>query len=159
MAGGEVAGGGVAGGEVAGGEVTGEVTGGAVAGGDNPLECEDCGADGGAVVVGGAAIGGAVVVVEDVTGEETAGTTNQVPPIPWPLVSPGLVSPENRYRGIPLNVSWSLPAGPVTVPSSAGLTPPVPAAGVVPAGMVSGGHIAAQLPVQVALPAPSGEKR
>src|SRR4051794_27755546 len=35
----------------------------------------------------------------------------QVPPAPWPLVSPGAVSPANRYTGQPAMVTWRSKSG------------------------------------------------
>jgi hypothetical protein len=85
-----VVGGAVAGGAVTGGAVTGgAVTAGDMGDGDVRLETEV----GGAVVVD---CGCEVVVDEGGGGDAAVGTTNQVPPSPWPLVSPALPSPENR---------------------------------------------------------------
>jgi hypothetical protein len=104
-----VGGGAVTGGDVAGGAVIGgAVAGGAVIGGEVGavgirLGCDDGGVGGGAFVVDGTAVDGGAVG-GGVTGN-AAGTTNHFPPVPWPLVSPGIASPENRYSGIPLNVT------------------------------------------------------
>ena len=131
MVGGVVAGGAVAGGAVAGGAVAG----GAVAG-----------------VVAGVAVCGWTVA------RARRRTTNQVPATPWPLAWPALVSPLNRYRGSPLKVTCRLPPGRTIVPSADRGTP-APAASRLPDGTVNGGHAAAQAPVQVVLPVPSGVNR
>ncbi len=121
MAGGAVAGGDVTGGEVAGGAVAaGVVTGGVVDGGTvigaaGAGDCDDGAGDAGSAPL--AVWDGALV------GEADGDTTNHVPSTPWPLTSPGLESPEKRYKGSPLNVTWSAPPGRVIVPRSDALTP------------------------------------
>src|SRR5262245_25739955 len=47
----------------------------------------------------------------------------QVPPTPWPLASPGLVSMAYRYMGQPATVSCFVPSAAVTEPSSEESTP------------------------------------
>jgi hypothetical protein len=97
-------GGGVVGGDVDGGDVTGgAVIGGAVAGGavaDGEVAggvvtlVLDC--DGGGWVDPTVVVGCELAAADGVVPEPVNGTTNQVPPTPWPLASPGWVSPENR---------------------------------------------------------------
>src|SRR5690348_12846306 len=68
----------------------------------------------------------------------------QVPPTPWPLVSPALVSLAYRYIGQPPIVSCLVPSERVTSPSSALSTPvaaTAPSAG-------TGGQAVAQSPSQ-----------
>ncbi len=83
VTGGAVIGGAVAGGAVAGGEVGGVVT--------LVLDC-----DGGGWFDPTVVVGCELPVAGGVVPEAVDGTTNQVPPTPWPLASPGWVSPENR---------------------------------------------------------------
>ncbi len=64
--------------------------------------------------------------------------------MPLPLVSPGALSPENRYSGAPFSVTWVTPTF-TTVPSP--VTPDVPLADVEPAGNTSGGQATAHAPV------------
>src|SRR5271163_3518170 len=60
-----------------------------------------------------------------------------------------MVSLENRYRGIPSNVTCTTPPGRMNVPSFEVDTPGPADALVVPAGNVNGGHSVAHVPVQV----------
>jgi len=67
-----------------------------------------------------------------------------VPPIPSPLVSPGLVSPAKRYSGSPMYVTCTTPLARAAIPRLLCVTP-VPAV----AGPTSAGQVAAQAPVHV----------
>src|SRR6266508_5416467 len=71
---------------------------------------------------------------------------NQVPPVPWPLASPGAVSLANRYSGHSFSVTCLVPSGRVMVPTSARSTP---CSSISPVPAIDGGHAVAHEPVQL----------
>src|SRR6058998_3986329 len=77
--------------------------------------------------------------------------TCQMPPTPSPLTSPGLTSPEYRYRGLPLRVIW-LPEPSGRADTARVPLTPVAVGAATPPASRRGGHVVAQPPVHALVP-------